>query len=236
MAWAARGDTDATLRRHRLALRSADAAAWGAAARRALFALDLTATRRRADRRERHALVATLRSVHFLRWRVASGHAASRGLARRRAARLEGLLVHARGESLLHALTSWYFLAALCAAAERRAAAEARLRSLQRSVAATVGGGGGAMVARAPAPTTRSMVDKMVAVIQIWEAHAAARLVAALGAWRSRGRHPLSALPPQLGYGHGGPTPSPMLALSPRGAAFAVHGTAGLCSTSEEIF
>ena len=82
------------------------------------------------------------------------------------------------------ALTHWASAATLCAAADRRAACELRLRGLQQA------GASGALrlqrgfeqrAAHGPQPpTARSMVDKMAAVIDLWEA---SRLASAFSVW-----------------------------------------------------
>ena len=72
---------------------------------------------------------------------------------------------------LLQALTRWYFAAALCAAAEHRAACEVRLQGLQQAVAAFAQKLQGLYVlrqgGRGAAPAARSMVDKMTAIIAV---------------------------------------------------------------------
>ena len=91
---------------------------------------------------------------------------------------------HARSHVLLQALTRWYYAAALCAAAEHRAACEVRLQGLQQAVAAFAQKLQGLDVlrqgGRGAAPAARSMVDKMTAIIAVWEA---SRLTHAFSIW-----------------------------------------------------
>ena len=103
-----------------------------------------------------------------------------------RATQLGVALVRLRAHVLLQALTRWFFIAAVCSAAEHRAACEARFRGLQQAVAAfghslqsleVLRHGG-----RSAPPAARSMVDKMCGVLQIWES---SRLAAAFGTWWS---------------------------------------------------
>ena len=176
----------------RLALRSADAAAWSAAAARALRALRDAAARRRRLVAAWRAACGAQRAWALSRWRGAAQRAAvaAAGEGRRRrsvagAESLASLLAQRRGLALSQALTDWACAATLCVAADRRAACEQRLRGLQQAVASGAlrlqqPGFGQRAATSGPQPVARSMVDKMASVIGVWET---SRLASAFFVW-----------------------------------------------------
>ena len=189
--WRRRAARSKSLLHLRLALRSADAAAWSAAAARALRALRDAAARHRQLVAAWRAACGAQRAWALSRWRGAAQRAvaiaAGEGRRRRSVAAAESLaslLAQRRGLALSQALRDWACAATLCVAADRRAAIEQRLRGLQQAVASGAlrlqEPGFGQRAASGPQPAARSMVDKMASVIGVWET---SRLASAFFVW-----------------------------------------------------
>ena len=170
---------DAT-RAGRAAMRAKGFARWRGAARFAAAAAAIIGAGDGAAGRRRRSMLR--RALEALGGGAGAGR--RQRLGRVRAARLAVVLGRIRPHVLLQALTRWYFAAALCAAAEHRAACEVRLQGLQQAVAAFAQKLQGLDVlrqgGRGAAPAARSMVDKMTAIIAVWEA---SRLTHAFSIW-----------------------------------------------------
>ena len=115
----------------------------------------------------------------------AGGAVRSVGQGRRRrgvagAEGLASLLAQRRGLTLAQALREWAYAATLCVAVQR-------LRGLQQVVASGARRlqqpGFGQRAPSGPQPAARSMVDKMVSVIGVWET---SRLASAFFVWSRR--------------------------------------------------